>query len=250
MQVNGMVVDAQTVGNAVGQYAAWTVASSSGNTGTPSSITVTTPGASGKVQTNMQIIAATIMAGMIIFFTFYTGALVAQSILREQDNQTLARLMTTPTSVFSMLAGKLIAAMLMIAVQITVLMVLSHFFFRIDGGDPLRIGAVCLALTFLTSGFGLFLMSFVKNMRQTGVVLGGVLTVLGMFGGLYTQGFSNLPKAFEIANLFTPHGWAMKAFKIAIGASTGSLWVPLVVMIAMGIVSMVIGMLLFRRRYA
>lgn len=250
MTVNGLTVDAGIVGSTASQYAAWATPGSSNSIGTSSYITVNTPGTSGKIQTNIQAIAASIMAGMIIFFVFYTGALTGQSILREQDNQTLARLMTTPTSVFSMLIGKLIAAMLMIAVQITVLMVLSHFFFGIDWGDPLRIGLVCLALDFLASGFGLFLMSFVKNMRQTGVVLGGVLTVLGMFGGLYTQGFSSLPKAFEIANLFTPHGWAMKAFKVSIGASTGSLWIPVTVMFAIGVVTLVMGMLLFRRRYA
>lgn len=248
MNASGLIVDAVVVGNAASRYAAWAMESASTSGALPF-ITLSQPAASAKTQTNMQVIAAAIMAGMIIFFVFYTGALIAQSILREQEDQTLARLLTTPTPVFSILVGKLIAAMLMIAVQITVLMLLSHLFFKIDWGDPLRIGAVCLVLTFLASGFGLFLMSFVKNIRQTGVVLGGVLTALGMLGGLYTQGFTSLPKAFEIANLFTPHGWAMRAFKIATGGAVGNLWISLSVMFAIGIVSLAMGMLLFRRRF-
>jgi ABC-2 type transport system permease protein len=250
LTADGLPADGTTAGNVAREYAAWAVANTPDSSGALPFVTLSAPTVSAKPQTNMQVIAASIMAGMIIFFVFYTGALIAQSIIREQDDQTLARLMTTPTSVFSILVGKLIAAMLMIAVQITVLMVLSHFFFGIDWGNPLHIGLVCLALTFLASGFGLFLMSFVKNMRQTGIILGGVLTVLGMLGGLYTQGFTNLPKAFEIANLFTPHGWALKAFKIATGAVAGSLWIPLAVMFAIGVVSLAIGMLLFRRRFA
>lgn len=250
MQANGLTVDAAVAGNAASQYAAWAMDGASSPSGGLPFITLAQPAASAKAQTNIQIIAAAIMAGTMIFFVFYTGALIAQSILREQEDQTLARLLTTPTPVFSILVGKLIAAMLMIAVQITVLMLLSHLFFKIDWGDPLRIGLVCLTLTFLASGFGLFLMSFVKNIRQTGIVLGGVLTALGMLGGLYTQGFSNLPRAFEIANLFTPHGWAMRAFKIATGGAAGNLWISLAVMFAIGIVSLAVGMLLFRRRFA
>ena len=129
-------------------------------------------------------------------------------------------------------------------------MLLSSWFFGINWGNSLTIGAVGLVLVFLASGFGIFLMSFIKNMRQTGIVLGGVLTVLGMLGGLFTGGFQNLPKAFLVANLFTPHGWAMQAFKIALGEISGTLVIPLLVMTAIGIVSMTIGIMLFRRRFA
>lgn len=250
LTANGLPVDVNAIGAVASQYAAWSIANAPGSGGALPFVELKSPTAAANPKAGFQDIAALVMAGMIIFFVFYTGALIAQSIIREQDDLTLARLMTTPTSVFSVLVGKLIAAMLMIAVQISVLMVLSHFFFKINWGDPLRIGAVCLALTFLASGFGLFLMSFVKTMRQTGIVLGGVLTALGMLAGLYTQGFTGMPKAFEIINLFTPQGWAMKAFRVAIGVVSGSLWIPLIVMFAIGIVSLAVGMLLFRRRFA
>jgi ABC-type multidrug transport system permease subunit len=105
-------------------------------------------------------------------------------------------------------------------------------------------------LVFLASGFGIFLMSFIKNMRQTGIVLGGVLTVLGMLGGLFTTGFPNLPKAFATATLFTPHGWALRAFRLALGNLNGSILIPVLVMMAIGAISMIVGVLLFRRRFA
>ncbi len=96
--------------------------------------------------------------------------------------------------------------------------------------------------------FGIFLMSFVKNMRQTGLCWAGH-SCLGMLGGMFTRG-SEPSRAFEIANLFTPHGWALRAFKLSLGEMSGSILLPVLVMAAIGAVSMVIGILLFRRRFA
>ena len=35
----------------------------------------------------------------------------------------------------------------------------------------------------------------------------------GMAGGLMTIGIENLPKSYELINLFTPHGWALRGWK-------------------------------------
>ncbi len=249
LTANGLKVDGMLSGQVAQSYVNWSVANVPGSNGALPIVDLRTPVASASGKSTMQAIAGVIMAGMIIYFVFYTGALNAQSIIREQDDQTLARLAVTPTSPATILIGKVIGSMIMISVQIVVLMLLSTLFFRINWGDPVKISIVCLVLVFLASGFGIFLMSFIKNERQTGIMLGGVLTVLGMLGGLFTGGFQSLPKAFEIANLLTPHGWAMRAFKIAVGETSGNFVIPVLVMLAIGAVSMLIGILLFRRRF-
>jgi ABC-2 type transport system permease protein len=249
LTANGLKVDAMLSGQVVQSYVNWSVANVPDADGALPFVDLQTPVASTEGKSTMQAIAGVIMAGMIIYFVFYTGALNAQSIIREQDDQTLARLSVTPTSPATILVGKVIGSMIMITVQIVVLLLLSTLFFKIHWGDPVKTGIVCLVLVFLASGFGIFLMSFIKNQRQTGIILGGVLTVLGMLGGLFSGGFQNLPKAFEIANLLTPHGWAMRAFKIAIGEISGDMVTPVLVMLAIGAVSMLIGILLFRRRF-
>ncbi len=246
---NGLKVDAALSGQVVQSFVNWSVANVPGANGALPFVDLQTPVASSEGKSTMQAIAGVIMAGMIVYFVFYTGALNAQSIIREQDDLTLARLAVTPTSPATILTGKVIGSMIMITIQIVVLMVLSTLFFKINWGDPVKTGVVCLVLVFLASGFGIFLMSFIKNERQAGIMLGGVLTVLGMLGGLFTGGFQNLPKAFAIANLFTPHGWAMRAFKMAFGELSGNFIIPVLVMLGIGAVSMLIGILLFRRRF-
>lgn len=250
LEKDNLKVDANLPAQVAQSYANWSVANIPGSNGALPSVDLQAPAASAQDKSGIQAIAGVVMAGMIIYFVFYTGAINAQSIIREQDEQTLARLAVTPTSPATILTGKVIGSVILISIQVAVLMLLSHWFFGVDWGSPWRMGVVCIVLVFLASGFGIFLMSFVKNMRQTGVVLGGALTVLGMLGGLFTPGFQNLPRAFEIAQLFTPHGWALRAFRIALGDSSGSILLPVLVMAAIGTVSMVVGIMLFRRRFA
>ena len=50
-------------------------------------------------QENMLLnILGPIMGGMMVFYAFSTGTSTAQSILREEEERTLPRLFTTPTS--------------------------------------------------------------------------------------------------------------------------------------------------------
>jgi ABC-2 type transport system permease protein len=250
LEKDGLKTDVSVTSRVSLAYFDWAIANVPGSKGALPFVELQAPTASTQGKSAMQAIAGVIMAGMIVYFVFYTGALNAQSIIQEQDEQTLARLAATPTSPGTILVGKVIGSMILISVQIVVLMLLSNLLFKIDWGNLWTIGLVSVVLVFLAAGFGIFLMSFIKNSRQTGIVLGGVLTLLGMFGGLFTGGFQSLPKAFEVATLFTPHGWAYRAYKIALGDLTGNLAVPLLVMAAMGVVSMVIGIILFRRRFA
>ncbi len=56
------------------------------------------PGApDAQPETPMKKIISVIMAGQMIFFAFYTGAYSMTSILKEEEEGTLARLFTTPT---------------------------------------------------------------------------------------------------------------------------------------------------------
>jgi ABC-type multidrug transport system permease subunit len=110
---------------------------------------------------------------------------------------------------------------------------------------------VTLGLVVAAAGFGVLLMSFVKSTRQSGPVVGGVLTLTGMVGGLFTTGFQNLPAAYSTINLLTPHGWALRGWKAALaGGGVSDVLLPALVTLGMGIVFFAIGALFFRRRFA
>jgi ABC-2 type transport system permease protein len=191
-----------------------------------------------------------VMAGMLIFFVFFTGANAAQSILREDEEGTLARLFTTPVSRTAILGGKFLAVFVTIAVQAVVLVIVSALLFKIDWGQPLSLGLVLLGVTIAAAGFGVCLVSFVKGLRQSGPLIGGVLAVTGMLGGLFTSGVQ-MPAAFETVNLVMPQGWAFRGLKLALdGAGFGLVLTPVLVSVAIGAVLFAIGAFSFRRRYA
>ena len=208
------------------------------------------PAAMGESESAMQKMLGLMMAGQMVFFSFFTGAYSMMSILQEDEEGTLPRLFTTPVDRTSILAGKFLAVFLSVIAQGIVLITASHFAFQITWGEPLVVALTLAGQVVAASGLGVLLISFVKNMRQTGFVLGGVLSVLGMLSGLFTANI-DMPEAFnKLANL-TPQGWVLKSWKIVLnGQPLADLALPLIVLMAMGAVMFAVGALRFGKRFA
>jgi hypothetical protein len=66
-----------------------------------------------------------------------------------------------------------------------------------------------------------------------------------------TTGIPNMPAAFDTITLLTPHGWALRAWKLALeGAAAEALVVPFLVMLGYGAILFGLGVARFRRRFA
>ncbi len=104
-----------------------------------------------------------IMAGMMVFYAFYTGTSTAQSILKEEEERTLPRLFTTPTSQATILTGKFLAVFVTVLVQIIVLIIVSHLIFGISWGEFGPVALVAAGTIFSASSFGIFVNSFLKD---------------------------------------------------------------------------------------
>jgi len=191
------------------------------------------------------------MAGQMIFFVFFTGAYSMMSILREDEEGTLARIFTTPTDRTSILTGKFLAVFITVILQGLVLMIAGHYAFGVNWGEPIGVAIALTGQVVAAAGLGVLLIAFVKSTRQGGPVLGGGLTTLGMLGGLFTASVpGGVPALDTIAN-FTPQGWVLKTWRMVMdGVSVSDLLLPLAVMVLMGVVMFVIGATMFRRRFA
>jgi ABC-2 type transport system permease protein len=253
LAASGQTADPAVLQSIAVSYAQWAEAqSTTESAAADTSIALRAPAGSGKPAAGMLGgIFGPVMAGMLVFFVFYTGAVTAQSIIREDEEGTLARLSTTPTQPATILGGKLASVFLMVLVQSIVLLAASALLFKIQWGQPATVTALVIATMVAASGFGILLMSFIKTMQQSGPVLGGVLTICGMLGGTFTAGFTSLPGAFDAATLIVPQGWALRGWKLALaGASLGEVLLPVAALLGMGIVFFAVGTLLFRRRFA
>jgi ABC-type Na+ efflux pump permease subunit len=186
--------------------------STAGNSG----IELRFPGGTGPEQVNQYtLLIRNVLAGMMIFFAFFTGGAVAQSILTEDEQGTLARLFTTPTLHSTVLSGKFLAVGLTVLVQMTILVLVGHWVFGIDWGEVLPLALATLVGAITASTFGLFIVSLLKNARQAGVVFGGLYTVTGMLGtfGAFAMGAANA-QTLDRLSLLVPQGWVMRAITL------------------------------------
>jgi ABC-2 type transport system permease protein len=194
---------------------------------------------------------ASMMVGMLVFFAFFTAAFMAETILKEDEDGTLPRLFTTPTARATVLGGKFTAIFLMVTVQVFVVMLIASVLFKITWGDPLLVALSIVGLVICAAGFGLFLLSFIRNTRQAGPVIGGVLTVTAMLGGLYSMTIPNAPAFMDTISLFMPQGWVMRSWKLTLnGGQLLDVLLPMLVAVVIGAVLFGIGTLNFRKRYA
>jgi ABC-2 type transport system permease protein len=243
----GLEVDEATMRDVANTYSAWAQALGEGD----SILDVQPPPQGEETDEPLANVLAEVMVAMIIFYAFFTGASTAQTILQEDEAGTLARLFTTPTPQSAILGGKFLSVFITLIVQVVVLLLASVLVFGVDWGQPLVMLLMTVGLVVVASGFGVMLISFLKSTRQAGPVMGGVLTISGMAGGLFTSSMPNPPAFFEVASLLTPHGWALRGWKLALdGTSVGEALVPVLVTLGLGAIFFVIGALFFRKRFA
>jgi ABC-2 type transport system permease protein len=205
----------------------------------------------GSTSTNqLQNMMGLVMAGQMIFFSFFTSAYAMQSILQEAEEGTLARLFTTPTDRTVILTGKFIAVFLTVVIQGLVMLAAGRYLFQINWGTPASIALSLLGQMFASVGLAVLLVSLLKSTKQAGPIFGGALTGLGMVSGLFTANIS-MPESFNAIGSFTPQGWVLKAWKLTLtGQAPTELLVPFLVLAVMGIVMFTIGAALFRKRFA
>jgi ABC-type transport system involved in multi-copper enzyme maturation permease subunit len=198
-------------------------------------------------------IVGPIMAGMMVFYAFYTGMTTAESILREDEEGTLSRLFTTPTSRTVILAGKFLAVGLTVFVQVAVLIVAAWLTFKIQWGNPISVTLIALGTVLAASSFGIFANSLIKSTKQGGVIYGGVLTVTGMLGmiKIFTLQVPNTSPMMQTVSLLVPQGWSVNGFlQSAAAASMTDTLVTVVVLLLWSIVFFSIGAWRFQRRFS
>ena len=193
-----------------------------------------------------------IMGGMMIFYAFYTGTASAESILREEEERTLPRLFTTPTSQATILSGKFLAVFTTVLVQVIVMIAAARLIFGIEWGSPVSLALVVVGLVPAASAFGIFVNSMLKNTKQGGIVFGGVLTLTGMIGMISIFAM-NSPAAAQLGDsvsLLVPQGWAVRSLLQAMNQQPVSdLMMTLLVLLAWSALFFIVGVWRFTRRY-
>jgi ABC-2 type transport system permease protein len=197
-------------------------------------------------------IVGPIMGGMMIFYAFYTGTAIGESILREEEERTLPRLFTTPTLQAAILGGKFLGVFLTVLAQVVVLILASAAIFGIRWGETLSIVLAAAGIVCAASAFGIFINSMLKSTRQGGIVFGGILTVTGMIGmiGIFAMGSPTGQMLSNSVSLLVPQGWAVRGLLQSMNQQPiGEIALTLAVLMAWSAVFFLLGVWRFNKRY-
>ena len=201
----------------------------------------------------MMSMIGSIMAGMMVFYAFFTGASTAQGILKEEEERTLPRLFTTPTPQAVILGGKFLAVFLTVLVQVVTLILVSQLIFGIKWGEPVSVTLAAIGVVFSASTVGIMLNSFMKSTKQGGFVFGGVLTMTGMLGmiSVFMPNSPTSAQLGETVGLLVPQGWAIRGVMRAMnGAPMQEILVSVLILLALSVVFFIVGVWRFNKRYA
>jgi ABC-2 type transport system permease protein len=193
-----------------------------------------------------------IMGGMMIFYAFFTGTYASNTILKEEEEGTLARLFSTATARSEVIFGKLLAAMMMIVVQINVLVVFGWLVFDIKWGNLGMVVLFSLATTVAAATFGLFAISFAKDRKQAGVINGAGVTITGMLGmsGIFMLSSPTPNQTITNLSLAVPQGWANQALiAMADAQPAGEVFLYLAGLLAWSAVMFFFGFRRFQKRF-
>ena len=191
-----------------------------------------------------------ILAGMMVFFMFFGASNVARTILTEDQEGTLPRMLTTPTATGTILGGKFTSVFLTVTVQTVVLLVAGRLLFGIDWGSLDSVALLTVVGAAVASGLALLIIAVVKTPGQAGAIGSGVYLVLALLGGNFT-GTATSSGFYSTVQGFTPNGWLLRGWDVAMhGGDLAGVAAKLLAPIAFAAAFFAVAVWRFRRRYA
>jgi ABC-2 type transport system permease protein len=191
-----------------------------------------------KMVSSMQYYAA----AMAVMFLLFNATMGAKSIIQERNTETLARLMMSPTSNGSILIGKFMGTLLFALIQLIIFYIATSLFYDVNwGGNILQVLAVGIAYSVAVSGLSMILAAVVSEEKTTDLISGVGVQIFAILGGSMLPIYI-FPDALQSFANITPNKWALTSFlSVMSGTSWSQLFLPISVLILMGLLSLTIG---------
>ncbi|MCM3736959.1 ABC transporter permease [Bacillus cytotoxicus] len=188
-------------------------------------------------------------AAMLVMFLLYNITVGAKSIVGEQRTETLARLLTTPTSSYSVLLGKFFGTLLFACIQFGVFVIATHYAFGVNWGDNIaQLIVVGVSYAICVSGLSMLIAAFIRD-EKTADVMGGIgIQLLAILGGSMLPIYA-FPEALQKLANIAPNKWALTSFLDIMSGTSWQALLPIILSLSSaGILSVIIGTLRLRTR--
>jgi len=151
----------------------------------------------------------------LLLFVFLTSMTSSVALIETRRLGIARRMLATPTSARTVVAGEALGRLLIAVFQGAVIMVGSALLFGVDWGDPLAAVALVVAFSLVAAGAGLLTAATLRTGQQA-IAVGLLLSLgLGALGGtmMPLEFYSDTMRT--VAHL-TPHAWAADAFAVLV----------------------------------
>jgi ABC-2 type transport system permease protein len=192
-----------------------------------------------------------IIPGIVALLTIVvTLEVTALSVAKEREAGTLDQLLVTPMTPFEILVGKSMPGLIIGVIEGTFIILVTVFWFDIPfrGSVPALYAGL---FTFLLSAMGIGLMiSSISVTQQQGLMGAFIFLVPAVVLSGFATPIANMPEFVQNLTLLNP----MRYFLIIVrsvflqGASFGLLWTQYLPMAAIGLISLAVAGILFRKR--
>lgn len=240
-EIDGIRISVATAGAALGESDPAALAALAGRAAATASPITVEP----TVVEAQQMSATTYyVAGMAIFFLFFTAQFGVLSLLTERRVGTLPRLVAAPIGPWAIVLGKALGSFALGIVSMAVLVVASTLLLGAEWGDPVAVAFLVLGAVVAAMGITALIATLARTEEQAGGWNAIVAVTMAILGGAFFN-LSQGPEILARLSVITPHAWFLEGLDIlAIPSSTvADIVVPLAALFAIGIVTGAVGLL-------
>lgn len=148
---------------------------------------------------------------MGLFFLMFTALSGSTSILSEQRNGTLDRLMTTPTGASTILLGKIGGILTTGIMQYVIYVLATTIIFGLNWGNPIGIAIMVLAFTAAATSLGMIVASISRDATQANIIGSPIIIISGLLGGTFLPAQS-FPDWLQTLSRLSINRWGLDGF--------------------------------------
>lgn len=192
---------------------------------------------------------STVAPGMGMLFLFFTVAVVARSLLEERRLRVLDRVLAAPVTIRAILLGKAAGVIVLGIASLATLWGATSLLLGSGWGDPLAVAVLIVVASFAVAGIAGVIAGLARNEQSADLMATMTAFILGILGGSMIP-LSELPEGLRRLSLFTPNGWAMRAFaELSAGEGhLGDITLDLAVLAAWAAAGLLLASVLLPRR--
>ncbi|KQL34960.1 MULTISPECIES: ABC transporter permease [Bacillaceae] len=189
--------------------------------------------------------------GFMLYFVFYTISINVQFILEDKRSGVWNRLKLASISRFQLYFGHLSFSYLIGLVQ----MLLVIFVFRFIVGTNMygglwKVIVICSFYVLLVMAFSLFVISLVKTVSQSSVIISLLSVAFAMIGGAYWPLEIVQSEGLLAMKWLSPIYYGMEALKrvTIYGETLSNVWTYVSMMLLLGVILLAVGITLLEKR--